>query len=421
LSLGLEQAGFDVVASVEYDAVHAATHEFNFPRTATVCRSIANLDPGDLCEAAAEGRRRHGRRGSWDGTVDLVAGGPPCQGFSLIGKRLVDDPRNELVFHFFRIVRELRPRYFLMGNVPGMLIGGHSSILEHLILEFEEIGYAIARPIKILNALDYGVPQDRRRVFVLGAREGETLPSYPAPSAQRATVDDALSDLPDIDDYAGLVGDDEVRLAEEEIRDALSRASEYARRLRGDERDPHDLSRPRVWDTRLLTSSRRTKHTQISIERFSATEPGSVEPISRFLRLDPQGACNTLRAGTGSERGAYTSPRPIHPTYPRVLSVREAARLHSFPDWFRLHRTKWHGFRQIGNAVAPFVGRAVGREFTAVLGVAPPVPVAPVTLGDPALLTLTMSEAAERLGARLDELPAQRTRVGGVRITSKAA
>ncbi|WP_458020251.1 DNA cytosine methyltransferase, partial [Klebsiella pneumoniae] len=78
--------------------------------------------------------------------------------------------------------------------------------------------------------------------------------------------------------------------------------------------------------------------------------PDTVEPISRFKKLSMNGLCNTLRAGTASDRGAFTSPRPIHPIYPRVITVREAARLHSYPDWFRFHVTKWHGFRQVGNS-----------------------------------------------------------------------
>ncbi len=87
--------------------------------------------------------------------------------------------------------------------------------------------------------------------------------------------------------------------------------------------------------------------------RFLATKHGDTEPISRFHKLDPKGVCNTIRAGTASDRGAFTSPRPIHPFSPRCITVREAARLHSYPDWFRFHVTKWHGFRQIGNSVPP--------------------------------------------------------------------
>lgn len=427
LSLGLEQAGFDVVASVEYDPVHAAVHEFNFPQTEVLCRDLATLDAEELNEAAVRGRIRHRHPHRWDGEIDLIAGGPPCQGFSLIGKRLIDDPRNRLVFHFFRLVTELRPRYFVMENVPGMKVGGHSSILERLIAEFEAEGYSVVRPVETLNAADFGVPQDRTRVFVLGAREDQGLPSYPAPTVlpvgRRAripeggeqlepgpTVWEAIGDLPDLDTFPELWKTDEVELTSEQLTESEQRARSYARRLRGMENDPLDLAHPRDWPRRLLTSSMRTRHTPLSIERFSATRPGDVEPISRFLRLQPDGLCNTLRAGTGSERGAYTSPRPIHPFLPRVLSVREAARIHSFPDWFRLHRTKWHGFRQIGNAVAPLVARAVGSVIAEALRVNPPTPAVSVPLGDPLLLELRMTDAAAHFEVDLSAIPPQRTR-----------
>jgi DNA (cytosine-5)-methyltransferase 1 len=180
--------------------------------------------------------------------------------------------------------------------------------------------------------------------------------------------------------------------------------------MRGIDVDPGDLSHPRAWDRELLTGSARTDHTEKSMRRFRATKHGDTEPVSRFYKLDPAGLCNTLRAGSGSERGAFTSPRPIHPHLPRVLSNREAARLHSFPDWFRHHTTKWHGFRQIGNAVAPLVGRAVGGEVVKALDVAPPRPVETVALGDLSLLTLTMSLATAHFGADKAYIPAKRTR-----------
>lgn len=107
------------------------------------------------------------------------------------------------------------------------------------------------------------------------------------------------------------------------------------------------------------------------------------------------GLCPTLRAGTGVEQGSYTSPRPIHPLLPRVISVREAARLHSFPDWFRFHRTKWHGFRQVGNAVPPLLARAVGQQIVAALAVIPSLPQDPMKLGDTQLLRFDASQAAQ--------------------------
>lgn len=167
-------------------------------------------------------------------------------------------------------------------------------------------------------------------------------------------------------------------------------------------RAPGDYSYPRMWDPDVLTSSMRTVHTGKSIRRFDATPPGTIEPVSRFLRLDPNRYCNTLRAGTDSKRGAYTSPRPIHPITPRVITVREAARLHSFPDWFRLHSTKWHGFRQVGNAVAPRVGRAMGEVIVRALGLSSTVPSRRTALGDPTLLSLTMAAAAEHFGVPVD-------------------
>jgi DNA (cytosine-5)-methyltransferase 1 len=186
------------------------------------------------------------------------------------------------------------------------------------------------------------------------------------------------------------------------------RASAYAKAMRG--KDPGDRSHSRHWNPRALTSSARTIHTDLSIERFAATQQGETELISRFYRLHPKGLCNTLRAGTGSERGAYTSPRPIHPRLPRVISVREAARLHSIPDWFRLHATKWHGFRQIGNAVAPMMGRAVAESIVEALMLKPAKPRMKLALGDPRLLTMTMSEAAAYYEAERGEIPAPRVR-----------
>jgi DNA (cytosine-5)-methyltransferase 1 len=435
LSLGLEQAGFDVVAAVEYDPVHAAVHAFNFPLTEVLCADVsAPLPPERLLGAVATGLAKHGRdAASWDRTIDLIAGGPPCQGFSWIGKRLIDDKRNQLVFHFFRLVSALEPRCFVMENVPGMAQGGHASILDELIAEFEEAGYRFpdngTNKYRILNASDFGVPQDRRRLFLIGTREDQDrLVEPPSPSCcpvpkrsgmparsecglpKGPSVWDAIGDLPDADEYPALETADEVRLSRERLARIEEEASEYARRLMGLAVDSQDFSHPRQWDRALLTSSTRTKHTQESVDRFYATSPGATEPVSRFYRLDPAGLCNTLRAGSGSERGAFTSPRPLHPKLSRVLTNREAARLHSYPDWFRVHATKWHGFRQIGNSVAPLVGRAVGASVASALGVVPTKPQKLLPLGDTALLTMTMSEATTHFEADREYIPAPRIR-----------
>lgn len=400
LSLGFEQAGFDVAAAVEVDPIHCAVHEYNFPETAAICRDVSKLTGSEIREIAELGSRE----------VDVVFGGAPCQGFSLIGHRALDDPRNALVGHFARIVFELRPRYFVLENVKGLTIGAHKRFLEEVIEEFEANGYNVARKYEVLNAAEYGVPQDRRRLFLLGARRGLVLPAYPPrqthlpkPDKQlelshlplTPTVADALGDLPNLMQHDELYDTDT-------LHSDLGKPSAYAKQLRGLVRAPDDYSYTRLYDATVLTGCLRTRHTPLSVKRFRTTGHGKVEPVSRFLKLDPNGVSNTLRAGTNSDRGAFTSPRPIHPNEPRCITNREAARLHSYPDWFRLHVTKWHGFRQIGNSVPPMLARAVGAQVIKALRVTPSVPKRALKTGDPSLLEFDTKTAARRFGVRED-------------------
>ncbi|WP_083280331.1 DNA cytosine methyltransferase [Pseudomonas citronellolis] len=392
LSLGFEQAGFDIAASVEIDPIHCATHKFNFPRCTTICASVTDI-------SGAEIRRRAGLGGL---DIDVVFGGAPCQGFSLIGKRALDDPRNQLVFHYVRIVAELRPKYCVFENVKGLTLGKHAAFLKELIAALDDAGYDVTLPYRVLNAADYGVPQDRKRLFLIGTRRGLVQAGYPEPIAKRVTVGEAIADLPDANTFAELCQRDEV--------DAVwDTESTYARRLRRLEADPHDFGYERYFIQDRLTSSLRTEHTPLSQERFLATEPGKTEPVSRFRKLSLDGLCNTLRAGTDSARGAFTSPRPIHPTLPRVITVREAARLHSFPDWFRFHSTKWHGFRQIGNSVPPLLGRAIASTIIRALGTQPIKPIDVLLPGSTDHLNFDMSRAAQYFDVPHNTI-AQRTR-----------
>lgn len=377
LSLGFEQAGFDIAAAVEIDPIHCATHEYNFPRSKTICASVVDLTGTEIRTLARLDNR----------DIDVVFGGAPCQGFSMIGKRALDDKRNQLVFHYVRIVRELQPKYCVFENVKGLTLGTHAQFLTELVEALGEAGYKVLLPYKVLNAAKFGVPQSRERLFLIAARHDQMIPEYMEPQDVRISVRDAIADLPDADEFSELTVSDSVRVD-------WKTCSEYAQRLRGMLKDPTDFSYTRVFDPNVLTCSLITEHTEKSKTRFRETPPGSTEPISRFLRLDLDGVCNTLRAGTDSARGAHTSPRPIHPVYARVLTVREAARLHSYPDWFRLHATKWHGFRQIGNSVPPLLGRAVATSVIRALGIAPVKPKGSMKLGDPMLLTMNMGQAS---------------------------
>jgi len=394
MSLGFEQAGFDVRAAVEIDPIHCAVHEFNFPNCAVIPHSVEGL--------SADAIRKAARLENTE--IDVVFGGPPCQGFSLIGHRSLEDRRNRLVLEFVRLVSELRSRTFVFENVKGLTVGHHKAFLQELIEAFDRAGYQVRQPWEVVNAANFRVPQSRERLILFGAKRGTGLPNYPdkltsylgaarASNAQAGpTCEDALGDLPNADDFVELSDSDEAFV------EKWGRPSAYAAELRCLTNEAWKFGYVRRWNRGALTSSMRTVHTEISRGRFSETAEGDVEPISRFFRLPRNGISNTLRAGTDSARGAFTSPRPIHYEHPRCITVREMARLHGFPDWFRFHVTKWHGARQIGNAVPPPLAAALAGEVVRALGAVPERPGEDLALGDVRLLTFEMADAAAHFG-----------------------
>jgi DNA (cytosine-5)-methyltransferase 1 len=410
MTLGFEQAGFDVLAAVELDPIHASVHEYNFPFWTTICRSVSETSAQEIRELSAIGDR----------DIDVVFGGPPCQGFSLMGKRDLRDDRNALVFNFLRLVLDLQPKYFVMENVRGMTIGEHRQVLEAVMREFERHGYQVKQNPQVLNAAHYGVPQNRQRLFLLGCRQGLTLPHYPeAITQQKAderglgvsphalkgtpsdkgfvqeaalppapTVAEAIGDLPEANHYP------ELKLRDWVVA-SYGEPSSYARKLRIPELVKDNYAYGREYPTELLTCSRRTNHNAETIARFEQTIPGKSDRISHFYRLDLAGLCTTLRAGTASNHGAFTSPRPIHPITPRCITVREAARLHSYPDWFMFHATKWHGFRQIGNSVPPLLAQAIAQEIIKALKLTPVKPQQQFNLVLTELLQFKMTQAEQ--------------------------
>lgn len=393
MSLGFEQAGFDVAAAVDIDPVHCATHKFNFPRTAVLARSVVGLKAAEIRLAAGIGTA----------AVDCVFGGPPCQGFSTIGHRVLDDPRNSLVLEFVRIVAELDARTFVFENVKGLTVGRHRQFLDELVAAFDRAGYATRLPWNVLDAAAFGAPQRRQRLILFGAKKALKLPTYPKLAFAAAsgppcglprgpTCRDSIGDLPDADLFDTLMQTDCVRTA------SFGTPSGYAAGLRCLTNDAWHRGYVRNWSPSVLTSSARTIHTDISRRRFAETVEGGTEPISRFFKLPSHGVSNTLRAGTDGARGAFTSPRPIHYAHARCITVREMARLHGFPDWFRFHATKWHGARQIGNAVPPPLARAIAHAVTTALGVRPRAPKERIDLGDAGLLYMDLSEAASHFG-----------------------
>ena len=327
-SLGASKAGCDVALSIDIDPILTSSYEANFPG--------ANLVLGDVKELSGEDCVN--RAG---GNVDGIVGGPPCQGFSSIGKRLKSDPRRSLLTHFFRVVSEARPKFFVMENVKGVTHGHSFKFLEKS-LDIVRSDFAVTEPM-ILDASDFGAATKRPRVFVFGFRKDlnldfsdTCLDCYRCPPT---TVREAISDLSEatelgLDDQ----GFDVWQLS------GRSKISRYAKGLRS--------------ANAQFTGNASTRHTDAVRNRFASVEPGKTDQVGRHPRLSWKGQAPTLRAGTGSDRGSFQSLRPIHPEESRVITVREAARLQGFPDEFRFHPTIWHSFRMIGNSVVPTLAKA---------------------------------------------------------------
>jgi DNA (cytosine-5)-methyltransferase 1 len=354
MSLGFEDAGFDVIGAIDVEEKNIQMYAKNFPDCHAWCADLSSLSGKEIM-----------RELKFPETpIDVVFGGPPCQGFSIIGKRLPHDPRNSLLHDFARLVVELSPRYFVVENVTGILLGEAKKSLDRFVATVEEAGYTVVKPIRVLDAVEFGVPQRRRRVFLLGEAAGAKAPKYPKViGIDPPTVWDAIGDLPRISQYKYLFHSDEY------LGKLGTRSSAYAKVLRGDAPDPQNQSTKHHTNGNGLGGCLRTLHTIKTVERFRSTEQGQTETVSRFYRLAKNGVAPTIRAGTGPDQGSFMAPRPIHPLQHRCITVREAARLHSFPDWFHFHPTKWHGFRQVGNSVPPLLARAVARSVLEALGI----------------------------------------------------
>lgn len=404
MALGFEQAGFDVLAAVDLDPIHLSAHERNFPLCEPVCADVRDVGADELLEAAQRGAAR---RGHPPKVVDLdcVFGGPSCQGFSVIGPRKEGDPRNALVAQFARVVADLQPRWFVMENVPGLTSASHRSTLNDFYRVMRNAGYTCREPV-LVNAKDHGVPQERKRVFIIGARTGQRLPEFLEPVSKPPTISEAIGDLPALARFRSLYVNDYLDLTDQQLNSMLRAQSEYVRALNGFVENAKGLEDGRLWEPRRLTSVGLTRHSDAVVARFRRLVPGFRDEVGRLPKLIADGQAPTLRAGTGRDHGSFTSARPVHHSSPRVITVREAARLHGFPDWFGFHSTKWHGFRQVGNSVPPPLARSIAKAVVNVsdlaLGARGGLP---LHLGPAELLRLTLDEAAQRHGLDSEKLP----------------
>lgn len=355
-SLGAARAGFEVVAGIDFDKNALAAHAANFTGSKHLNLDLSEVTTAEILKLAGVSKRE----------LTGIIGGPPCQGFSSMGNGNTSDPRNQLFRRFFQIVNDVKPNFFVCENVPGILRPQYDEIRNEA-LEIVTPSYNILGPIK-LKASDYGAPTTRTRAFFFGFKKNLKLQLnndfvLPAIGTRAVSVAEALSGLP------------------KKIRDTWQAEQQGWRKTRTPNKsvfeqhlvsnipigvgDLESIEKLKIQS--LVSGCLGTIHQTNVIDRFANVAPGKSDKISRAPRLDPKGFCPTLRAGTGSDRGSYQAVRPIHPTEPRVITPREAARLQGFPDWFRFAPSKWHSFRQIGNSVSPILSESLLKKIKRIL------------------------------------------------------
>lgn len=340
-SHGFAMAGFNIVLGIDMWNDAIVTYLHNHPSAKAITGDITKVTPAELLEKAGMDASK----------VDVIIGGPPCQGFSISGKRMIDDPRNRLYKSFVEMVSAIKPKMFVMENVPGLLSMGNGMVKSQIVEDFESAGYKVST--KQLVASDYGVPQARKRVFFVGintdklsntqefifpeATHGELLHQKPL-----VTCKDALSDL----DF----------ISETEV---LPEVSEYRFPPQNDYQMEMRKNSPK------LLNHVATIHTQRTREIIAMVPDGeNYKSLPKELwqtrkvhiawtRMNSKKPCFTIDTGHNHH---------FHYRANRVPTVRESARLQSFPDDFEFIGIKTSQLKQVGNAVPPILAQAIANE-----------------------------------------------------------
>jgi DNA (cytosine-5)-methyltransferase 1 len=348
LSLGAIRAGFDLALAVEWDKHALKAHKINFPNHTHLDTDISELSGQKLLKEA----------GLAEGELDGLIGGPPCQGFSVMGSRDHLDPRNDLFVKFFKLVKECKPKFFIAENVLGIL-GDQYDRIRAKAFRYIQGDYEMLDPMR-LKASDFGAPTNRERVFFVGYRRDTKMTlSKEEFDKQKVTepttVGKALQGLPT------LIRSD--WLTEEQSWRPVEPLSTPYFKMYVDGNIPEGIGDEeairKYKEEGLISGNFGTRHSPDVYKRYRNLRPGKSDSVSKSIRLKVDGLCPTIRAGTGSDKGSYQAVRPIHPTANRVITPREAARLQGFPDWFQFAPSKWHSFRQIGNSVSPILAEAI--------------------------------------------------------------
>lgn len=331
LSYGFECAGYDILIGIDNDSKALETFELNHKGSKIICGDITQITYKQDIKPLLNGKK-----------IDIIVGGPPCQGMSLSGPRQFDDPRNRLYLSYIRLVDEIRPKAFVIENVPGLVSLFKGAIKDSIIEKFTAMGYTVE--YKIMCASDYGVPQNRKRVVFVGRKKGEY--NYPPINEDIVTCSMALSDLPTLENQLG-----------EEVSEYMTEPqNEYQKLMR--------------------------KNSEYVLNHIAACHSDKVKDIIALvpdggnyknLPLEYQNSRNFHVAWT---RFSSDKPAPtidtghrhhFHYKYNRVPTVRECARLQSFPDDFKFLGNKTQQFRQVGNAVPPLMAQAIAVQLKKML------------------------------------------------------
>ncbi len=329
LSEGFVMKGFEIAFAVEIDTSIANSYKLNHPDVDMYSEDITQIDLNMLFNKYPD--------------INVVIGGPPCQGFSQKGKRLsIKDSRNYLFQYFVKFVAKFEPEYFLLENVPNIITTSSGYFKEEIIKAFTELGYSVDN--KVLNALNFGVPQDRKRAFFLGKKGNKMLPLPEVDgNKSRPTIRDAIYDLPFIESGEG----------SDISKYDKPTSTEYQKMLRQ--------------GSQVLHNHKATRHSKIALERLSLIPKGKGRESlpahhltnsifsGTWCRLKEDGVATTIttRFDTPSS-GMFT-----HPILNRCLTVREAARIQSFPDTFVFYGNKTSQMKQVGNAVPPLMVKKI--------------------------------------------------------------
>lgn len=324
LSKGFEIAGFEVKVAIDMWEDAVITYNNNHKNQVAQCCDIHNWDDKYINNLKE------------DGDIVGIVGGPPCQGYSTVGTRDINDPRNHLYKEYCRIVEKINPDFFVIENVKGLLTLANGAFRDDIVNRFGNLGYKVT--FKVLNAADYGVPQNRYRVFFVGMKNNREF-EFPSKYSYRVSILEALSDLPTLED-----GVKKERYFKES-------ESEYQKKMRNNQK--------------RLYNHEPTLHTEATKQIISKIpDGGSIRDLPEdfwnvrkynkaFQRMNSNLPSNTVDTG---HRNYF------HYKENRIPSVRENARLQSFPDDFIFYGSKTSQYKQVGNAVPPLLAYAIAKE-----------------------------------------------------------